>query len=707
MIARVLLCCVLGLGLTVAVEPAEPPRLDADGAPLPEHALFRLGTLKLRHTEDVTAVAFSADGKSVVSVGKNLETRFWETTTGKELLFSTREESPCRCVTLSGDGRWMVAVIGESWTLRDLATGKTLHTLTEHKNRLEDAVFSADGKWLVTGASDGTACVWDVATGKVVQTFAHDSGPSDVRVALTPSGRVLAYGDFWSITVVPPGAGKTTPTVLLPQANAPLTALALSPDGKTVAAIHGRNLPTLRVWDVGSGKLQKESPLTERMGGELAFACDGSFYLVECGEKESVIRSPFTGQPVCRLAGPVSVRTLAFSADGKRLVTASGLGVRLWDTSTGKELISTSGFDPASPLTEVCYSVDGRWLVTGAENHNSARIWEAQSGKLLRGLCWDPGTWVDRPTLAVSSVKDGVLEVRDGSTDRVLMRQQCPDESRRLYPLTPGSKTVALVRKQPGAKPLAWEVFCHDPTTGKTQVYRTPGRPDNEKGTHPIPLYCGTDPDNKTLVLLSQDRGEAVLHFWDVASGRLKSSVEVSGWNGEDRARFHNGFVLRGRYFRLVSIDRRGLPSLWCDVERGALQPGQSEAWAAFGFHFGATSPDGRLEALFQPDTNNRRLVVLCDVETERIVEFLRLPSGSAGPMAFSPDGKLLAAGGDADIHLFAVKSGEHLGTLTGHRGTVRGLSFSPDGTRLASCATDTSTLVWDLAPFRKKLPGD
>src|SRR5262245_5998125 len=62
-----------------------PVRLDASGDPLPSGAIARIGTLRLRHSGEVTAVAFAPDGKTLASGGTDERVRLWDVATGKLL----------------------------------------------------------------------------------------------------------------------------------------------------------------------------------------------------------------------------------------------------------------------------------------------------------------------------------------------------------------------------------------------------------------------------------------------------------------------------------------------------------------------------------------------------------------------------------------------------------------------------------------------
>ena len=105
-----------------------------------------------------------------------------------------------------------------------------------------------------------------------------------------------------------------------------------------------------------------------------------------------------------------------------------------------------------------------------------------------------------------------------------------------------------------------------------------------------------------------------------------------------------------------------------------------------------AFSPDGKLLAAGAKDA-----VQLIDVETKSIVREVVTKSGQVRAVAFSPDGKVLATGSYQNVSLWNAATGELVKAIKGHRAYVTSLAFSPDGSRLATACEDEIARVWKL----------
>jgi WD40 repeat protein len=504
-----------------------------------------------------------------------------------------------------------------------------------------------------------------------------------------------------------------------------VTCLAFSPDGNTLAAVHGLNDLDLCLWDVQVGKLQKQTPLPDKKVGYLGHTPDGSLYRIDVADKERVVRSVFTGEVVCRVeSSEADLRVLALSADGKRLASADCNTVRLWDITTGKELHTSDPQPRANTIGMISFSDDGRFLIGTNSLDRRVSLWDAQAGKYIRGFGWEePSCWESASLTLATLKEDGVLLVRDMGAEKILFQHKYPSKGIGSVPLvplatSPGGRFVGVQPTKPEQLvPPVWELHVWDIKAQKETICRAP----LDLGPEKKPLAYGATyfdvvPAAKLVVgamfpvrrwglqaMLPAgptELGEMVLHFWDLESGKLKSTLRVHRIAAEQ---YLSSLILGGKYYRVVLNEAGKVRSYWWDIDKGMTVPG-SERTHEVEPRVNAVSPDGKLEVLGRGGLENLRSVFLRDVESEKVIRTLRLPTRTSHWSVFSPDGQLLAASGEGGLYLYAVSSGELLGTLTDDRGSVGSPTFAPDSRRLATGAAG-AYLVWDLAAFRKKLP--
>jgi dipeptidyl aminopeptidase/acylaminoacyl peptidase len=189
------------------------------------------------------AVDFSPDGK-VVAVGGGREVRAFDARAGN-LFFQTAEHpDPVYATQFSPDGRRIASAgIGKEKAIRfwDAQTGKKLPTIdTEFRGAIKSLAYSRDGNRLAAGSLDGTARVFDVATGAEQTMIKHDKNVH--AVAFSPDGRRLAVAlddstaRVYSLQKPDPAPAKGVEPVIRPDAKGGKAADPAGPDARQTAS---------------------------------------------------------------------------------------------------------------------------------------------------------------------------------------------------------------------------------------------------------------------------------------------------------------------------------------------------------------------------------------------------------------------------------------------------------------------------------------
>jgi RNA polymerase sigma factor (sigma-70 family) len=677
-------------------EGAPAPGRDLSGEPLPAGAALRLGTVHFRHEShwgDGAGVLFAPDGKTAVTWANGFSLRFWETASGRMLGEARSEEALFRSLAWSPDGR-LLASAGTSQKQGDpegpgvvllwgAATRKEVRTMAwVDPARPGQVAFTPDGKQLVAAAGDGSVRFWGVETGAEVLRFQFGAGALG-PLALAPGGKLLAVaGDSHATrgerAVYLWEWGSNKPPRKLPAPERGVNALAFSPDGKTLAAgsddRHG-----VYLWDVASGRLLRR--LSEADGRDLvrgvAFTPDGKELAATAYRYKPyhfvggvTLYDLATGRPRRRLVSDgESPRGVAVSRDGKWLAARTESGARVWDLASGREVGGEAAGHRCAP-NQIVVSAGG--LIATAGDDNTVRLWDGATGRQRHRL--DHGGWVR--AMAVS-----------------------PD----------GSKVAS--------SSLDDHVHLWDAATGR-EIFKLAGH--GELGGRRSLRFTA---DGRRLLAFGDD---FYLRVWDVRNGKALAEhairptgfkVPDEGFDELDRAQFSGEslFTADGRRMFLAL----GGEVFAFDV--GSGKELRKRTLAGRGMEARALAPDGRWllcneygEATPVPLPGGKTRfvypeahpVALYDPATGREVWRTFAPGYLAGAVAFSPDGKLVAASGDGPqgrIGLWDAATGKEAGGVEGVTKPVHSLAFSPDGKRLLAGMQDTTVLVWDLAGKVKK----
>jgi WD40 repeat protein/serine/threonine protein kinase len=348
------------------------------------HYLWRLGhpevlTLK-GHTRTIKSVAFSPDGKRLVSASDDRTVKLWDTSTGKVLFTFEGHGGPVFGVAFSPDGKRLVSASDDKTVkLWDTSTGKELFTFEGHGGPVFGVAFSPDGQRLASASDDRTVRIWEIGSGKEPPILkGHNDRVNGV--AFSPDGQRLASAShdgtakLWEID-----SGKVLFT--FEGHDSYIYCVAFSPDGKRLASANVNR--TVKLWEIGSGKVLTFEGHKQRVYG-VAFSPNGQ-RLASASFDQTVKLWEIGSGKVRTLkghAGPVF--GVAFSPDGQRLAsTSTDWTVKLWETAAGQEPLFLKGH--ASEVTSVAFSPDGKCLASAGEDR-TVKLWEVASGQELLAL---------------------------------------------------------------------------------------------------------------------------------------------------------------------------------------------------------------------------------------------------------------------------------------------------------------------------------
>ena len=625
----------------------------------------------LRTVSPVYSVAISPDGAILASGLGNGQVELWEMGTGTSTGTLEHSRMWVTAVAFSPDGRSLAAgsedQIIKLWDLETRAPVATWEVAKKGNGVRSTLVdFSPDGTMLVSGFDDGTVRLWDVATRQDIGTLeGHTDGVRSV--AFSSDGRTLASGSLdgtvklWDV--------ETRQDIGTLEGHTDgVRSVAFSSDGRTLAS--GSLDGTVKLWDVGSRELvgtlegHKNGVISVAFspdGATLASGSwDGTIKLWDVGSRELV------GTPAGHREG-VSV---AFSPDGAALASGSWDGtIKLWDVETQQDIGTLRGH--TGEVLSVAFSpLDATLLASGSSNAE-VKLWNAITGANLATF----GNMSRVNSVAFSSV---------GAT---------------LASGT-GEGTIELwdLSEWTGPRPWGLEIISGDGQQGAPGVALTQPLVVAVRDQYGDPL-----PEATVAFTVTAGEGQlsgrfAVEHTTTDANGRAELVLTLGPQPGPNIV----GVSLGGH--EVVTFTAQGVGTAVAELE-GDYRTWHLPPAATVRLGKGALGEGDRAVAL---SADGRCLAVasgigvwLYEAATSRALALL--PSASpVHSVAFSLGGTLAAGLGNGQVELWEVETGERIGTLRhADWGQVTSVTFSPDGTRLASGSLLQIIKLWDVETRR------
>jgi WD40 repeat protein len=449
-----------------------------------------------------------------------------------------------------------------------------------HTSAINDVSYSPDGRFIATAGKEGVVKLWDARELKLLDNLEGHTGEVET-VKFSPDGRLLASCGGQELKIWEVQTGRLVRD--LRQEDTAVFPVSFSPDGSLLASAgkYGER-DTINLWDVRRGILIK------RFGEET-------------GRREN----------------NVSVVTLGFALGGKVLVSGGHKKIYVWSVPEGKLLRSFDAPDGISPLVVL---PDGRSFVTGGSNESTpqhkttAILWDTE-GRALRtlvevpsslGMITDIAFSPDSKTFVVGYWEDTSeevprLEVRDSDSGRLIRAIQ-----------TEISRGVNALEFSPDGKKIVTSSGC--------------------------PWY------NSGLYSAS---------VWEVSSGKLLDWTYGSTDEGTALAVSRDGRMLARNGEQNIQL---------LDAERGELiriLPNQIEEEEVTAMAF---SPDGKRLASVSPEAGGR----IWSTSDGSLIKTVGAKSDELTSVVYSPDGGLIAIGGGSNVvQLIDAHSGETLKRLS------------------------------------------
>jgi len=599
------------------------------------------------HSRAITSLAFSQDGKLLVSRGEDETLRLWDVSTGSELQAledSNGSGKPCFIpnskLLASSDYNGSIKL----WNL---------HSGVEYQIKKppgSNFALSADCG-LMAIAERETITLWSVDKGSAYRTLPEAPGYMHL-VTFSPDGKIVAGADYQGRVTLWDLRANSVRTVNTQTDY--IGSLTINPDNKSFAIANLSSSVT--IWDIATGAQIKI--LNGKADRIRAIAYSPLGDLIAGGGDNHLLRiwDTTTSAELAKLQNHTGwIRAVAFSPDGKLLASGSeDRTITLWDVASRTELREFRG--RTSIINAVAFHPDGNLLASGGDS-GSITLWDARNGGQVRTFRPTPDFFTQVAALGGKPT----LSHKDWHVDAITS-----------VAFSPNGKL--LVAASNNGAIMLWEVNAGV----EIKRFRSPGPVTslafNPQGT----LLASTDWNNLTTI-------------WNIDSGTIRRSLRVK----YDSRSTATAFSYSSKGFGIASSNE----ALYLWRGRTGFKTQHTKRFGHY-----TTSAQRGASNKYLAIGNDDSIITLINLNTgsqRRLVGHREKVTA----LAFSSDGAFLASGSlDHSVKIWDTADGRERNSLIGHSGTVTSIEFGMDDKLLASSSVDGSVKLWSTSPNKAEL---
>ncbi|MBN2533117.1 MAG: PD40 domain-containing protein [Spirochaetales bacterium] len=563
------------------------------------------------HSGSITAIAFSPDGKKLVSGGSDGTINIWEVSSGRLITYCKEQPAAIKAIALSPENNFFVSGSDDgAVAVWDLESGQLIAGYKEHRRSITALVFSSYKKIFATASDDCTIKIWE-------------------------------YGNKESIATCK-GHAKA------------INSIAFSPDGRLI--VSGSDDTTMKIWEMQTGNLITTLQAHTQAVSTVAYSPQGRF--IASGGWDGAVRlwDAQTGKCVAECLRHTGIITIVrFSPDGLYVISGSwDAGIKVWEVPGGK--MKAEMFGHTGIITSLSVSPDGKYIVTGSED-TTIKVWELSTG-ILTSACKEHTDRISQvicqDTIIASTGDDGTIKIWNPEIDKLIadcknsfitekaltvshshMASVLGDTCIRILDMSTGRKVLDFTHHWSSVNCAAFSKTTRDIATGswdrtikiwdsQTGIVKT-----NCKGEAGI-ITC-LDFSMDGTVLAGYEKGHIVM--WDPETGvRLGNYNEHTSKITALTTSHCNNIV--------SSADDTGIIKIW-DIPFGKSViscPGHTKAVTTLVF-----SPDNHYLASGGKD----RKLKVWDTRNGRLISEYTGHSLPVNTCSISPDNRFIASGSD------------------------------------------------------------